>query len=113
MLNGAKPLGRFGSVNALGSDGVTSWKLPLKTSILPLWKSVAKRKFAPLLLPIARPLKIGFDAARPAGVTSTAVLPVRQARSRPASESKMNKAGAPETRKSLALPLLLKTTPVG
>src|SRR5437899_6811390 len=60
MPKGAKPAGTSLSLNAPGTW--TGWKFESKTSIVPAWKLVAKRKAPEALKPRARPLYTAPEA---------------------------------------------------
>src|SRR5919201_1987444 len=66
--NGAKLEGIFESVNPPGV--CTGRKFESKTSILPAWKLVAKRKAPEALKPIARPLYTAPDAELSTAITA-------------------------------------------
>src|ERR671937_337531 len=66
--NGAKLEGIFESVNPPGV--CTGWKLELKTSTVPAWKLVAKRKAPEALKPIASPLYTACEAELSTAITA-------------------------------------------
>src|SRR5579871_3718029 len=113
MLNGAKPAGTPGSTNTFAF--VTGLKDPSKTSILPLWKFVARISGADEVPVSAQPLYRAPEAALSTRTLACiASTDGAQPEMMPSWEQKRNDAGLPAaTLNTFVLELkLLRITPV-